>query len=399
MNPPPLPYLTPAVNRDDAMDAARGFAILGLIFCNMSGFASAEQYRSWIGTAVPRSGWPAAGEFGIEFLLAGKCVAILSFLLGAGLALQYQRAAAAGQSFAELVSRRMGALFVIGILHIVFLWWGDILCAYAILGFGLLLLHRVPPVGLRWLAATGFAGTLLVATAFGFLPGHDEPFDKETSSEMARYLQMLEEAYQTGSFPQLFLVRMIEAFFMQFIMLLLIPLYLGVVLLGYDAIRSGWFPWKGIPKRPVVIAALGVAGLILSGLAAWAAVTDPAMERTYLVFVLAGLPGTFLLAAAYLWGLLRLPEGRLRRTLAAVGRTALSNYLLQSFCAAVIFHAWGFGLYGKLTFSQTLLIAVVIVLLQISWSVWWLRHFRFGPMEYLWRLLAYGRAAGAWRIA
>lgn len=398
MTPPPSP-LQPAEDRDEALDAARGFAILGLIFCNMPGFASTEPYRSWFGTVPPRSGWPAAGEFLVEFLLAGKCVAILSFLLGAGLALQQRRAEAAGGSFAELVARRMGALFGIGILHIVFLWWGDILCAYAVLGFGLLLLHRLPSVALRGLAAAGFAGTLLVAAALGFLPGHGEPFDKETSAEMAKYLRMLEEAYQTRSFPQIVLARMIEAFFMQLIMLLLIPLYLGVVLLGYDAIRSNWFPWKGFPLRPAIIALLTVAGLTLSGLAGWAAVTDPALERTYLVFVLAGLPGVFLLAAAYLWGLLRLPAGKLRRTLAAVGRTALSNYLLQSLCAAVIFHAWGFGLYGKLTFPQTLLAAAGVVVLQIAWPAWWLRHFRFGPAEYLWRRLAYGRSAGDWRIA
>ncbi len=383
--------------RDDAVDAARGFAILGLIFCNMPGFASADQYRAWMGKTAPPSGWPAAGEFLVEFLLAGKCVAILSFLLGAGLAMLYRRAEAARQSFAELVARRMGVLFVFGFLHIVFLWWGDILCAYAILGFGLLLLHRLPPLALRGIAAAGFGGTIVVMAAFGFLPGSGEPFDKETAAEWEKYVRMAEEAYRNGSFSQVLLTRMIEAFVMQFIMLLLIPLYLGVVLLGYDAIRSGWFPWKGTPKRPAVIVGLILAGLVLSGLAAWAAVTDPALERTYLVFVLAGMPGAFLLAAAYFWGLLRLPDGRLRRTLAAVGRTALSNYLLQSLCAAVIFHAWGFGLYGKLTFPQTMLVAVGIVLLQIAWPAWWLRHFRFGPMEYLWRLLAYGRTAGAWR--
>jgi uncharacterized protein len=400
MNPPPLPVLQPTADRDEALDAVRGFAILGLIFSNMPGFASAEPYRAWMGVAVPRSGWPAVGEFLVEFLLVGKCVTILCFLLGVGLALQQRRAEAAGRSFAELTARRMGALFVIGIFHIVFLWWGDILCAYAILGFGLLLLHRLPPMLLRGLAAAGFGATLLVAVGLGFLPGSGEPFDKETAAEMEKYVKMAEEAYRSGPLSQLFLTRMIEAFFMQFMMLLLIPLYLGVALLGYDAIRSGWFPWKGAPAHPGVIGGLAAAGLGLCGLAAWSAVMDPALERTYFIFVLAGTPGAFLLAAAYLWGLLRWPEGKVRRTLAAVGRTALSNYLLQSFCAAVIFHSWGFGLYGKLPFSQTLLVAAALVLLQITWPAWWLRHFRFGPMEYLWRLLSYGRAAGSlWKAA
>jgi len=389
--------LTPAVDRNAGLDAARGFAILGLIFCNMPGFASADHYRTWIGAAEPLTGGLAAGEFLLEFLLMGKCVALLSFLLGAGMALQYQRAEVAGQSFTELTTRRMGALFGIGLLHIVFLWWGDILCAYAILGFGLLLLHRTPPVALRFIAAAGFGGSVLVAAAFGFLPGFNEPFDKETSLEVEKYLRVAEEAYRSGTLSEIFLTRMVEAFLTQLMLLFLIPLYLSVVLLGYDAIRSGWFPWAGTPIRPAVIGGLAVAGLALNGLAAWAAVTDPAMNRTYFIFVLVGVPGAFLLAAVYLWGLVRLPEGWMRSTLAYVGRTALSNYLLQSFFAAVIFHSWGFGLYGKLTFPQTLLAAAGIVLLQIAWPAWWLRHFRFGPMEYLWRLLAYGRAAGAFR--
>lgn len=394
MNPPHLPSLAPVTDRDAGLDAARGFAILGLIFCNMPGFASADQYRSWFGMAEPRSGGPAAGEFLVEFLLMGKCVAILSFLLGAGMALQFQRAEAAGQSFAELTTRRMAALFGIGVFHIVFLWWGDILCAYAILGFALLLLYRLPPIAMRGIAVAGIGGSLLVAAAFGFLPGFGEPSDKETVAEMGKYLRMVEEVYRSGTWPQIFLTRLIEAFFLQLMMLFLIPLYLGVVLLGFDAIRSGWFPRAGAPVRPLAMAILVGLGLTLNGIAAWAAVTDPAMNHSYFLFVLVGLPGTFVLGAAYLWGLVRLPEGRLRRTLAVVGRTALSNYLLQSLLAAVIFHSWGFGLYGKLTYPQTLLVAAGIVLLQIAWPAWWLRRFRFGPMEYLWRALAYGKWPG-----
>jgi uncharacterized protein len=76
---------------------------------------------------------------------------------------------------------------------------------------------------------------------------------------------------------------------------------------------------------------------------------------------------------------------------APVGRTALSNYIFQSFIAITIFYGIGFGYTGKYSFSTVLAIAIVIFLWQIAFSTVWLMYFRFGPIEWIWRQMTYGK--------
>lgn len=92
--------------------------------------------------------------------------------------------------------------------------------------------------------------------------------------------------------------------------------------------------------------------------------------------------------------LLKWPAGILTEKLALVGRTALTNYLLQSLVAAVIFQGWGLGWYGHLGYLEMALLAAGLTGLQIIWPGWWLQRFRFGPMEYLWRRMVYGSETG-----
>jgi uncharacterized protein len=75
--------------------------------------------------------------------------------------------------------------------------------------------------------------------------------------------------------------------------------------------------------------------------------------------------------------------------LAPVGRMALSNYLAQALIASLIFYGYGLGLIGQVSHAVGLLITVAIFALQILWSRWWFRHFRFGPLEWLWRAATY----------
>lgn len=78
--------------------------------------------------------------------------------------------------------------------------------------------------------------------------------------------------------------------------------------------------------------------------------------------------------------------------LGAAGRLALTNYLAQSLICTTLFYGYGAGLFGQVGAAAGILIAIAIYALQLLWSVWWLRHFRFGPAEWLWRTLTYGRA-------
>ena len=389
MTPPSLPpVLTPETARDTNLDAVRGLAILGLIFVNIASFASVDPYWDWLGR--PKEGPTAtrAADFLIDWLVAGKCVTLLCFLLGVGLALQRKRALAAGESFGGLAARRLGVLLALGGLHIVFLWHGDILFTYALLGFGLLALHRFPPIALRWIAGAGMTFTVLLLGGCSLLTGDET--DAELLAKWETFLRGMETIHQQGPFHKTALVRIGEAVVMQAAMLLITPFSLGLVLLGYDAVQSGWFPVQGRRWPTGLVGTLGAGGVILSGVCAWITVHWPASSLAVPAALVLGMPAAAMLGAVYLQALLNLREGLIQRVLARVGRTALSNYLLQSLCAAIVFHHWGFGQYGRLSHDRVLLIALGIVAVQLAWPVWWLRLFRFGPMEFLWRKLSYG---------
>jgi uncharacterized protein len=88
---------------------------------------------------------------------------------------------------------------------------------------------------------------------------------------------------------------------------------------------------------------------------------------------------------------------RLLSPLAAAGRMALTNYLLQSIVCTTLFYGYGGGLFGRVGATGGLLIAIALYVLQIPFSVWWLRRFPYGPMEWLWRTLTYGRSPSRYR--
>ncbi|MFN2224343.1 MAG: M20/M25/M40 family metallo-hydrolase, partial [Candidatus Promineifilaceae bacterium] len=140
-----------------------------------------------------------------------------------------------------------------------------------------------------------------------------------------------------------------------------------------------------------------IIGLVFNAIAVWvtvdAGVVAPEHQRFASVSARTiGAPALMLFYASGLVLLMRRESWRQRLTpLAPVGRMALSNYLLQSVLAGLLFYGYGLGLYGQITPTVALIIVVIIYLVQIRLSEWWMERYRFGPAEWLWRTLAYGR--------
>ena len=142
------------------LDVLRAFALLGILVVNMFDFA----YTSSL--VMPQDRWPAwwdqaaVGIMGIFF--AGKFNSLFSFLFGIGFYLQLQRFSAAGSSGVAIYVRRLIVLFVLGLAHAIFLWWGDVLHIYAVLGFALLPMRKAS----NWVICTVML-LCLVAPAHG----------------------------------------------------------------------------------------------------------------------------------------------------------------------------------------------------------------------------------------
>ncbi len=380
----------PPLDRLVGLDVARGAAVLALIFVNISAFASTDFYLALLDNAPRLSGFAAVWDFTIGTLLLGKASGLLAFLLGAGLALQEDRARLREGSFAWLTMRRMSVLFLIGLAHIIFLWWGDILCAYALLGIGILVTRQLGPTGRRILAGVLLFGTLLGWTALGLLPAGDDP---EFDEWAAKAISQVAQTYSTGSFSEILQIRLLEAILVQGIMLLMIPWFFAAALLGYDAIRTGWFPTAKTPISTRFLT-VGASALIVSAAGAWAAQRyDASSPISWVGQMFGSLPAGLALSWCYLVALMRMADANSKLSLAfaAVGRTALTNYLLQSALAGFIFYSYGLGWFGTLGPGGTAGVAIAICAVQLACSRWWLERFRFGPMEWLWRVGTYAK--------
>jgi uncharacterized protein len=204
------------------------------------------------------------------------------------------------------------------------------------------------------------------------------------------------QAYAHGTFREIAAQRAADVAFTYQNLVMLGPMFLALFLIGLNLGKQEFF--RDVPARlPRVRGALpwiAALGLIGNGIYAAAQSLSPFSPARFLSVAL-WVVAAPALALAYVSVILLLWQRpvwkRLLRLLAPVGRMALTNYLLQSLVCTTLFYSYGFGLYGKVSPSVGLVLTVVIFLLQIPLSVWWLNRFRFGPMEWVWRSLTYGK--------
>ena len=390
MNPPrdaAAPAPIPPAERAVSIDILRGFALFGILLVNMLDFAG-PTFR-----AVPMSLWQApldrATEWFVRVFAEGAFAPIFAGLFGVGVALQLRRS---GTKRLPVMGRRYLWLLVIGLAHAMLLWRGDILTDYALAGLVLLVLALLPTRTLLRLAGILFA--ISVALSLPGLFSNAEPF----GARPERVAELISR-YGSGGYLELLRARLPEvldglAAYPIYTFPLVMWLFLGGVLLG----RSGVLE-RPTEHRSRLVALLLVvlpAAVVFRALFGFLLLDWGVAERQFFTLNFAG-P---LLAASYTFGLALLladPAWRWRLApLAAVGRMALSNYLGQTLIAVLLFHGYGFGLYGRVGPAWGLAATVAVFALQVALSVWWLRRFRFGPAEWAWRSLSYRRAQ-PWR--
>lgn len=346
----------------------------------------------------------------IDLFADSKFYPIFSFLFGLGLAMQMQRYEERDLSFVPLYLRRMLLLFAIGLIHIVLLWIGDILALYAVLGTVALLLFRrrsqrmlLVVSGIVLAGAALFRGALTISAMLAqSTPQGAAAFVRETAASQAGHRVAAEQAnlvYATGTYGEIFAQRIQDLGFTSGGIIFLAANASAMLLLGLYAGRRGILQDIGAHKSllyRVLWWGLGLgigANLIYLIDDAIAAANEPTWVGA-LIDALHTI-GSPVLALGYIAAMTLLLQERVWRTrlrpLAAVGRMALSNYLLQSLAATTIFYGYGFGLFGQVGPASGLLLALAIFTVQIPLSVWWMGRFRFGPLEWLWRTLTYLR--------
>ncbi len=388
--------------RIEVLDVLRGLAVCGILIGNMQWFSGYGMMPPALVAQTPYA--DRVINFLVHFFVEGKFYSIFSFLFGFGFALQISRAQERGDLNASLFKRRLFWLLVIGLLHAYLLWAGDILSIYAVMGF-LLLLFRKKSDGalLKWalimMAVPILTYLLLYVLFVAFAPPTAGAMLEAGRSDF--WHEAVRKVQQSG-YGQIisdFNLNYIVGRYMSLIFEMRPPKILAMFLLGFYAYRRGFF--QNLSKHQTFIRRVLVYGLVLglvgniafAALAGKEAVLPPTPAGIVGVVSYAfGVPALalfYIALVATLWQ--RAAWRRALALLAPVGRMALTNYLLQTVICVLIFYGYGFGQFGRVGATTATLVALGIFLFQVLVSTLWLKYFTYGPMEWIWRQLTYGR--------
>lgn len=394
--------LTPAQERIEGIDALRGFALSGIVIVHF-----VEQYFAGPAPeAITQNafGSPVDGFIAgmIGFLLQGKFFALFSILFGLSFYIQMERAAERNMDFTRIFIWRILLLFIIGFLHSCF-YRGDILTLYAFVALFLIPFYRLPNQVILGVAGLLFLGVgrYIVFAFNGDDPLFGIPAVESTSEETLDYYNIL----KNGSLLE---VWQINAWYgnltkleFQFGIFNRGYLTLAYFLIGLWLGKIGLFKqvehYKKQLRRGLFIA---IAGFFVGGLFTGLMFSNSGMTNEtgfHNWFAVLGLTGvditnisiTTIILIGFLLLYLKPGWQKFFMRLAPYGRTALTNYFMQSVIGTFIFFGWGMGYLGAWSNLQNLLIAFGILAAQIYISNWWLKQFKYGPLEWLWRSATY----------
>jgi uncharacterized protein len=410
--------------RIPTLDVLRGFALLGIALVNVEFFSRPLQDINAPGIDPATSGADYFVEWLTYFFVQGKFWTMFALLFGMGFTVMIDRADRAGRPFVPAYLRRSLALLGIGLVHTVLIWSGDILVSYAVGALLLLLARQVRRAWLRrsrgrepepmtasrmggWGAAL-YGLPLVVILLAGMLdspPSTSQPTRAQTEhatrvAEKAVQRANAVEAYSRGSFADAVDQRIVDTVWQMGTLPIATFWVIGLFLIGGALLRSGAISspqaclhWLG-PMRNVGLP----LGFVAMAISTWLGTASPNEELSFreAVQVVLFLVASLVLALAYGATLvMALPgsAGRwLKDWLAPAGRMALSNYLMQSLIGTLLFYGYGLALWGQVGRAWQAVGVLAVFALQMLGSRWWLARFRYGPLEWAWRCITYGRA-------
>ena len=387
----------PARERIPALDVLRGVAVAGILFANVLVFFGLVFLPPERAAALPSAQADGVIRFLERVLVEGKFYSIFSLLFGIGFGLQLARG---GETALPMFRRRLRILLAIGAIHAFLIWAGDILMLYALLGFTMPWFARKSDRELlRWSVLLLAVPTALYLLALAVWTLVEPSGTSASPAAMPAGILAIFERMGTGGVKDAFVgnLLMVAGRWADLFATMRFPKVLGMFVLGLWAVRTG-VALNPSAHRPLLVKwcllGLGV-GLPANLVAAWAAehwayLPPSAGALLGVAMQAVGFPMLALGYAAAV-GLLVVDGRRLIGVFAPLGRMALTNYLMHSVICVVLSYGFGLGLWWRIGASSAVAIAAAIVVIQIPLSAWWLSRYRFGPVEWVWRRLTYGR--------
>ena len=397
-----------SANRIETLDFIRGIAVMGILAANIIAFG--QPFNAYI---VPSSflvdpadpgGWQWIAQF---VLVDGKMRGLFTLLFGAGMYLFMERAWARGSSLG-LQIWRLFLLLIFGLIHFFFIWMGDILAMYALIGFLVVAFMKLDRKSMLAMALAFYATGALIYSAFS-LPYFiaetslgDAPEMTEVRAEFDTAIELaladdaiVSEYKQNGEYGAMVSDRLAEDWGMPLVNAgIFILETMPLMMLGMALYRYGFFSgefdrgkmirwgWIGVIGGGFATFGLGLV-VQAADFSYWAGnsafIAWSPLPRLAMVLGLAAL----MVAYSPAW------TGWLAERVRAAGRAAFTNYLGTSIVMLFIMHGWALGLFGKLNRPELYLLTVAMWVLMLAWSKPWLERYRYGPLEWLWRCLTY----------
>ena len=397
-----------AEQRHISLDAMRGFAVMGILAMNIIGFAMPEwAYITPAAYGTETLADQMAWVFSFIFI-DGKMRGLFSLLFGASMMLVIDRATAKGESAAQVHYHRMGWLAVFGLAHHFFIWFGDILFLYAIVGMITFRFRDWPSERLIKVALIVFAvGLVIWGLQFGGLQAWQFLATRpDASADMLRqYREMIDSsdfafniapdlALHRGSYAEIVTDKLNDWSAPISTVLLSVGETLPLMMIGMAMHKSGFMTgnWEAADYRRWAMRLVPIGLLLTAALAAWMMAVDFDRVTSLAVFFFWGAVPRMMLTIGYA-AMLILLIGRYRHhpmlaRVAAAGRSAFSNYLGTSIVMTTIFYGYGFGLFGDVGRVGVWVFVIGAWAVMLFWSKPWLMKFHYGPLEWLWRSLA-----------
>ena len=393
------------------LDIIRGIAVMGIFSVNVVAFALIFPAYMNPSAAGGHGGIDLATWFANFIVIDGKMRSLFSMLFGASMLLVIERAVAAGRSGASVHYRRMIVLALFGLAHFYFIWFGDILFLYAVIGMIAYLFVRKPPKSLLvWAAALFLLNATMMAASSAYFRSADAEahaadatpaeirewnkaiaWGRQSDEKTARDIAIHRGSAATRA-DHMLTDRLFEPFGS---LIFFGPETLALMLLGMAAYKGGFLTgeWSDRRYRSVAIWTLSI-GAISSAIIAYSTWrSNFYLPLVFFNLVVTQLPVRIMMALGYaaLIILIFRQSSWIRDRFAAVGRAAVTNSLGTSLVAALIFYGDGLALYHRVSRFEAWLAVPLVWLLMLAWSKPWLDRFNYGPLEWAWRSLSRGK--------
>jgi len=401
---------TPVLNeeRADILGVLRGFALLGILVNNIRGFSGYMYLSPKYQDALPTSFPDNILELLQFVFVEGKFYSIFSLLFGVGFSIILTRTAQKGIQSLKIFYRRLAILIVFGLIHTLLIWEGDILLLYGLIGLLLPLFRNFSDKQLLVLATMLILSPILFDAIkvlikagpgdwfFSMAQSVDKKNGIPIDDNYAFYL------FKKGSGWQEWRNWQESGFFYRYEYILSSnrPVkVLGMFLIGFYAGRKGIYQhleaYRGLFKKirnyGFTIGIVGSAGRVYFEMdgkniysSAWGL-----MDTLFYAITVVPLALAYVSVICLIW--IKAKETTVLRHLAPAGRMALTNYLSQTIICIFLFYGIGLGLGTKFGPVFIYPMAMVIFILQVIFSNYWFRYFNYGPLEWIWRLLTYGK--------